>query len=92
MKLCTNCQISRESPGYNLFCPKCIFCGARIIQAFGKLQIPASDCAQYRRESLARWVSFGHSEAEIRRLAKGPLALGPEPSLESENPIPKKRR
>jgi hypothetical protein len=28
---------------------------------------------------LADWVAHGHDELELRRLAKGPRALAPEP-------------
>jgi hypothetical protein len=34
------------------------------------MAIPVSDSNRRRRSTLAEWVSFGHNESELRRLAK----------------------
>ena len=74
-----------------MFTPKCIYCGARLIQMLGRLQIPASECSARRRAVLSDWVKYGHSETEIRDLVKGSMALGPVRSTESVHPNQKKR-
>jgi len=76
---CECCERARKFSGFNRFRPACLHCGARIIQHLGTLQIGQSECAQRRRAALADWLAWGHSEAEIRKLAKGPLAIAPEP-------------
>ena len=77
---CECCQTAAQFPEYRMFTPKCIFCGARLIQLLGRLQIPVSECLDRRRAVLKDWVQWGHSEAEIRSLVKGPLAVEPPPS------------
>ena len=67
---CKDCKSAMVSPGYRLFDPLCLHCGARLIQQLGALQIPASECTERRKAVLADWVAQGHSEAEIRRLVK----------------------
>lgn len=90
---CECCQIARHHPAYAMFTPRCIHCGARLIQRIGRLSIPPSEITARRRRVLADWMAYGHPEQEIRALAKsGSMALGPEPSTESESPNPKKRR
>lgn len=75
-----------------MFCPSCIFCGARLIQVLGWLPIAASACTARRRVVLADWMAYGHSEAEIRRLVKGPPAIGPAAAAASEDRKTVKRR
>lgn len=75
---CECCERARKFSGYRLFSPACLHCGARIIQHLGQMLIPQSECTQRRRAALADWLAWGHSEAEIRRLVKGPLAVAPE--------------
>lgn len=83
---CTNCENARNWPGTvaaRTYTPACLYCGARLIQALGKLRRPREEIAERRRKVLADWMAHGHSEAELRRLAKLealPLAeLSPEP-------------
>jgi len=79
MRLCVECSRSHGGTGYPLYNPACLWCGARIIQQIGRFQIPASESVQRRRDMLALWLKHGHSESEIRRLAKGTaLPLQPE--------------
>lgn len=89
---CECCNIARDFPQYRMFTPKCIYCGARLIQMLGRLPIAASECSARRKAVLSDWVKYGHSEAEIRRLVKGSIAIGPASSTESESQTRKKRR
>lgn len=81
-----------------MFNPACLHCGARLIQSLGRLPIPASECRQRRQAMLAHWLKHGHSEAEIRALVKGPLAVqpkaseaGPAGATACDSPTPAKR-
>lgn len=76
---CKPCSIARDHAAYTLFCPSCIHCGARIIQHLGTMQLPVSDCTRRRKAMLKVWTDYGHSEATIRAMVKGPLALEPLP-------------
>ena len=82
---CANCDIARTFPGYRWFCPACVYCGARLIQHLGTYRITTQECVQRRRVVLADWMAHGHTEAQLRALAKGPLAIAPaqasEPSI-----------
>ena len=87
---CRECYLARESAGlYRLFSPNCLWCGARLIKQLGRLQIAASVCTARRRAVLADWLKYGHSETELRALAKAPelplepLDTGPAVSTES---------
>jgi len=77
---CKPCQIARQVPAYPFFNLGCLYCGARLIQRLGGLPIARSQVAERRRENLAHWVAFGHSEAELRSLAKGSHCVGPVPT------------
>ena len=93
MTPCNCCQAARLYPQHNQFNPACLYCGARIIQHLGTLQIPQSDCTRRRRDALATWVAHGHNEAQIRALASGPLALTPLPdTTQPDSKPPKPRR
>lgn len=75
---CPSCQAAEETKGlwrqYNS--PQCPFCTARLIQQIGKCRSPTSDeITARRRVVLQDAVAYGHQEAEIRALTKGPLAL-----------------
>lgn len=78
---CTDCKAATITQGcWRQFnSPACVFCTARLIQQIGKLRTPTSaEIAARRLAVLADAVAWGHSEAEIRKLAKGPLAYAPE--------------
>lgn len=75
-----------------MFTPRCIFCGARLIQMIGTFPIAASDASARRKVVLSDWVNYGHNEVEIRRLVKGSTALGPVQSTAPVSQTPKKRR
>jgi len=81
---CKCCKDALEWPGTvaaRTYTPACLWCGARLIQALGKLRRPREEIAERRRKVLADWMAHGHSEAELRALAKGDaLPLAPESS------------
>lgn len=59
--------------------PQCLYCTARLIQRIGKLRTPTSDAITARRRVvLSDAVTWGHEEALIRKLAKGPICYQPE--------------
>lgn len=60
-----------------MFNPACLHCGARLIQRLGKMQRPKDEITARRRKVLADWMAMGHSEADLRALAKGPVPLQP---------------
>ena len=81
---CDCCNSDRICAGhYRYFDPRCLFCGGRLIQRIGKVKALPSEIAQRRRVVLADWMKAGHSESELRELAKAPESLEPikkEPS------------
>jgi hypothetical protein len=79
MTPCPNCIKAATYPQYRWFNPACLHCGARIIQHLGTLGLSPDSCATRRRANLADWMAMGHNEAQIRSLAKGPLAITPPP-------------
>ena len=60
-----------------MHCPTCLWCGARLLKTIGRMQITADQSVARRRKVLADWVAHGHSEQDLRRLAKGPTPLAP---------------
>lgn len=75
---CTYCLAARETLGaHRLHDPRCIYDGARLIQLIPKHCTTNAEASQRRRDALAVWVAQGHSEAEIRELARGPMAFEP---------------
>jgi len=86
--MCSNCDTARQYPQHRWFDPACLWCGARIIQHLGTLPMPASECTSRRRANLQIWLAHGHSETQIRTLAKGPLSLAPLPSTPTTQAAP----
>ena len=74
--ICPNCQLYRDHQ-ITRAQANCVYDGARLIQHIQSLRIPPALKTQRCREMLAVWVEWGHSEQEIRRLTKGPIALEP---------------
>jgi hypothetical protein len=68
--MCACCQNARISPGYAVHCPTCAYCGARLIQNIQCLPINRESKVARCRQVLSDWIKHGHSEAEIRRMAK----------------------
>ena len=80
MKACHECQRARETAGRcPWYCPKCLWCGARLIARIQTLERPRSEITDRCRKVLADWMAMGHDEMEIRRLAKGPMPVQPPP-------------
>ena len=75
---CANCTVVRDFAAYRMYNTGCIHCGARLIQHLGLRDISPSECTRRRKAVLADWVAWGHNEAEIRRLVKGPPAIAPK--------------
>lgn len=100
---CDCCQRARECRDqgfqYRFFSPTCLWCGARLIQAIGRLPIARDSSVSRRRAVLDDWMQYGHAEQELRELAKASdLPLEPPPSTgsaasgEPERPKRTKRR
>lgn len=73
--MCPNCKAASEHPSHTIYCPTCIYCGARLIKRISNLLHGDKKMLQARmRKVLKDWKEYGHSEDEIRRLVKhGPL-------------------
>ena len=70
---CENCLTARECDGlYRMFTPKCVYCGARLIQSIQRLCISPNEKVVRCCAVLADWLTFDHNETELRRLAKEP--------------------
>jgi hypothetical protein len=66
-----------------------------LLKTIGRMQITADQSVARRRKVLADWVAHGHSEQELRALAKGPTPLAPtgqDAPKESVPPSKTKRR
>lgn len=74
--MCDVCQTLRkhyrhDPQLYRMHCPTCIQCGARLIQKLQRLyQLTAEQRRDRCRQVLADWMAQGHSEKELRALAK----------------------
>jgi hypothetical protein len=77
---CTDCSAAQQTNGlWRQFNPLCLHCGARIVQCLRGLARPAAEIAKRQRAEVAHWMTFGHSEQDIRALAKEKmLAIAPE--------------
>lgn len=85
---CEQCHTAKSFPAYRWFNPACLYCGARLIQHLGQLPIAASECRARRQMVLKDWLSYGHSEAELRALVKGESALAPGPDKAAASASP----
>lgn len=87
--MCECCNDARHWPGTRSarqYSPACLWCGARLIKALGRLPRPREEITSRRRSVLADWIAHGHSEAEIRALVRADaLPLAPERPLLSEH-------
>lgn len=80
--MCECCDRARGWARHPVHCPTCLPCGARLIQSIQRLPIPREAKIDRCRKVLADWMAHGHSEAEIRRLAKlEAMPLAPESSV-----------
>jgi len=71
---CTECEAARLYPQHPIFCPRCLFCGGRYLRLIGQQPLPPARVRAWRQKVLADWMRHGHPEAELRRLARLPLA------------------
>lgn len=79
MTNCKDCASAQETHGHWKQCnPLCLFCGVRMIQFISRMQKPLLELAQAKRKWLDHWLTFGHDELEIRRLAKGSMCVAPK--------------
>ncbi len=85
---CSQCHTATSFPTYRWFNPACLHCGARLIQHLGQLPIAASECKARRQKVLKDWLSYGHSEAELRALVKGTHAVAPGPDKAAASASP----
>lgn len=74
--MCEVCSVVRkhypkDPQLHRQHCLKCVWCGARLIQKLQRLypltQLQRRDRC---RQALADWMGLGHSEAQLRALAK----------------------
>lgn len=66
---CHCCNMVREYPHFNQYCPSCLYCGARLIQRIGTLPIAESAAKARKRAVLRDWMAMGHPEDRLRALA-----------------------
>lgn len=80
---CTQCKaisVHQCDPAKkSMFNPACLWCGARQIQYIQRMLVIGRDAkAKECRGVLERWMELGHSETELRNLAKqGAWAVAP---------------
>jgi hypothetical protein len=76
--MCECCEAARLTTGHwRYYELQCLWCGARLIQRIGRLQVMPSEIKQRRQAVLKDWMAWGHSEQELRDLVKGPMAVEP---------------
>lgn len=68
---CECCAAFRDNDHFRQGSPSCVFCGARLIQIAQRFPLTKAEKSKRSRALLDDWLSFGHSEEEIRKLAKG---------------------
>lgn len=67
---CDECSAAMESPARRVYCPTCIWCGARYIQQLGEVRVTREARAQWRKDVLDRWERHGHSREDMRAMAQ----------------------
>jgi len=76
--MCSDCDAARLTSGkWRFYDPRCLWCGARLIQRIPKFSATDAETTQRRRAVLKDWMAQGHGESELRELARGPLAFEP---------------
>ena len=66
----------KDPQAYRMHCLGCVHCGARLIQKMQRLFALAPDVRRARsRQALDDWMAHGHSEQQLRALAKGAWAV-----------------
>lgn len=68
---CEECAWHAGSDGMRwVFDPKCIDCGGRYLWRIQRSSIPAEEKKKRLLAVLGIWTAMGHSEQELRALAK----------------------
>lgn len=79
MSTCHECQRARETAGrFPWYCPKCLWCGARLIARLQTMERPSSEIKARCTRVLNDWMAMGHNEQKLRELAKTALPLEPD--------------
>lgn len=74
--MCDVCSVvrrhyPRDPQVHRQHCLKCMYCGARLIQRLQRVFVLAPLQRRDRcRQVLSDWMALGHSEAQLRALAK----------------------
>jgi hypothetical protein len=68
---CQQCETRKEAPLHNAYNPLCLPCGAIGIASLQRMNIDKEQKKARLTAWLQHWMTFGHSESELRRLAKG---------------------
>lgn len=77
-KPCADCLQAREAPARTLFNPLCSYCGARALKMLDRMPVEPFAKRDRKRALMNDWLTFGHTEREIRRLyAEKALPLEP---------------
>lgn len=86
--MCADCDAARDTRGHWFrFDPLCLWCGARLIQQIQRLQRPREERASRCRAVLTDWMSYGHTERELRELAaSGSMPLAPHGERAAQTP------
>lgn len=74
---CDCCSAAMVAPDYRRYDPLCLWCGARLIRRLGRWNMSKEKLVSRRQKVLADWISYGHDELELRRLAKQPECFDP---------------
>lgn len=82
---CDPCQTVRrwflsDPSSHRFYSLGCLHCGARLIQTHQRRYgVTRDEKVAACRKALSMWMQYGHSEAELRRLAKsGDWAISKE--------------
>lgn len=86
---CSDCAATREAPGWSMFNPACLWCGARLVQRIRNLPRPGAEIKARQSKVLEDWQAMGHDRSELLRLSRTECPVAP---LDSEPPTPTKPR
>ena len=83
---CECCEAARITTGHcRYYALQCAWCGARLLQKLGGLNVTQAEIKQRRQAVLKDWIAYGHSESEIRELVKGPMSVEPITKAKNAN-------
>lgn len=81
-RMCEDCRRATAGPGWRLYDPACLWCGARLIQSIQNLKGRVSPVRieQRVKHVLLGWTHYGHNSQELLAMANEPnLPLQPWP-------------